>query len=131
MFCPNTEISPSVASSRPAITDSRVVLPHPLGPTNKVISPKRTSKSTPRSTSARLSPCPNSFFTCLQATALPGISEIACVISISLPLAAEHDRWFEHQNAANAHQARYDDDEKHSGPGARRDLPKQTKSPQI
>src|SRR5258708_3884130 len=131
MFCPSTEISPSVASSSPAITESNVVFPHPLGPTNSVISPKRTSKSTPRSTSARLSPCQNSFFPCRQAPALPGISEIACVMSISLLLATEHDRRFEHQHPPNAHQARDDDDEEHSGPAARSDLPKQTESPQI
>src|SRR6516165_989194 len=109
MFWPSTAISPSVASSKPAITESSVVFPHPLGPTNIVISPKRTSKSTPRKTSARLSPVPNSFLTCRQETALLGISVIVCMTLLT----SKYDCWLQHQHSANAHQAGQDDDHDH------------------
>ena len=70
MFRPKSSTSPPELSSRPAITESSVVFPQPLGPTRKVVSPKRTSKSTPRSASTRALPEPNSFFKSRQWTAV-------------------------------------------------------------
>src|SRR6266446_2545879 len=125
-FWPSTEMPPLVGSSSPAMTDSKVVLPHPLGPTSSVISPNCTSKSTPRSSSARLSPVPNSFFTCRQETALVEISAIACLIGIALT--SKYYGWFQHQHAANAHQARQNHDQEHRCSGARSDLPEQGKA---
>ena len=57
--------------------DMSVVLPQPDGPTSAIISPKRTSRSTPRSARTMESPVPKVLNTCLQtmllATALiPG-----------------------------------------------------------
>src|ERR1041384_5464914 len=129
ILCPSTEISPPVASSRPAITESKVVLPHPLGPTRNVISPNCTSKSPPRSTGVRVSPVTNSFFTCRQATALPGISDTMFLIASSLT--SKYDGGFQHQHTANAHQARQNHDHQHGSARACGDLPKQREPTEI
>jgi hypothetical protein len=51
MRCP-MRISPARARTRPAIVRSKVVLPHPLGPTIARSEPCGTSRLTDRSTSA-------------------------------------------------------------------------------
>ena len=66
---PSTETRPSVGSKIPAITDRSVVFPQPLGPTNKVICPVYTSRSTLRSAITCVPPEPNSFVTPSQCTA--------------------------------------------------------------
>src|SRR5262249_42155203 len=105
---PITASSPPDLLSRPPITQSSVVLPHPLNPTSKVISPKFASKSTPFNARTRLSPEPKSFVTCRQLTAecsAMARGESMIVLDIfCAPLAPEYHRELEHGHASNAHQ---------------------------
>src|SRR5215813_9653263 len=113
---PSTTSSPDVASSRPVITQSRVVLPLPLGPTNIVSSPRRIFKLMPRRAGTCVSPRPKTFVTSWEKTAIP---------SVTMRLTPENDRWFEHENPADAHQACQSDYKEHDHRDARHDLPGQ------
>src|SRR5258708_1836283 len=116
-FSPKSSTSPPELSSRPAITESSVVFPQPLGPTRKVVSPNRTSKSMPRSASTRALPEPNSFFKSRQWTAV----FMAC--------SAEDGRRLQHQHAPDAEQAGDDDDEENAATRERHVLPHEDAPP--
>src|SRR5262245_27547290 len=114
---PSTDSSPSVRSSRPAMIEISVVLPHPLGPTRKLNSPARVSKSTPRNASTRASPDPNCFRTPRQNTPIPS--------SVFMSSRSEDRSWLKDQHSANAEQTRDADDEQNAR-GCQRDaLPHQ------
>src|SRR5262249_13056147 len=114
---PSTDSSPSVRSSRPAMIEISVVLPHPLGPTRKLNSPTRVLKSTPRKASTEASPDPNCFRTPRQNT--PARS------SVVMPSRSEDRSRLKNQDSANAQQTRGADDEQNA-PGRQRDaLPHQ------
>src|SRR5882672_4669931 len=66
---PAIHISPASGSSRPAISRSVVVLPHPLAPSSATVSPSTTSSET-RSTTAR---GPNRFVTSRSRRKASGI----------------------------------------------------------
>src|SRR5215831_719919 len=108
--------SPDVASSRPVITLSRVVLPLPLGPTNIVSSPRWMSRSMPRRAWTCVSPRPNTFVTSREKTAIP---------SVFMRSTSKNHRGFEHQNAADAHQACQSNHEEHDHRDAYHDLPRE------
>src|SRR5712692_6919071 len=113
---PRTMSSPEVASSRPVITLSRVVFPLPLGPTNMVSSPKRISRSMPRSAWTFVSPRPKVFVTSLETTAIP-------FEDMGLP--PENHCGFEHEYTADAHQAGQNDHKEDHHGDAGHDLPGQ------
>src|SRR6266849_4308347 len=113
---PKTTSSPEVASSRPVITLSRVVLPLPLGPTNIVSSPRRISRSMPRRAWTCVSPRPKTFVTSREKTAIP---------SATMCLPPENHCRFEDDDAADAHQAGQSDHKEHDHSDACHDLPGQ------
>src|SRR5437867_409237 len=117
---PRTARSPAVRSRRPATTEMSVVLPQPLGPTRKLISPKFTLKSTPRSASMRASPSPK----CLR-TSRHDTARSAGVIG-SPP---EHGRRLEHEHAPDAEKTGHDYHEQDAGAGERDALPHQDDAP--
>src|SRR5262249_30287796 len=96
---PSTITSPALALVNPVITERRVGLSQPLGPTSTVIAPQRTSRSTPRRANSFPPPFPNSLRTSRHWTA---ISE-----SISLP--SEDRCRFQNQDPTDADQARHAD----------------------
>src|SRR5262245_38322853 len=114
---PSTDRSPSVRSSRPAMIEISVVLPQPLGPTRKLNSPTRVSKSTPRKASTRASPDPNCFRTPRHNT--PTRS------SVVTPSRSEDRSRLKDQNSANAEQTRDADDEQDASGRQRDALPHQ------
>src|SRR5262245_6791265 len=114
---PSTDSSPSVRSSRPAMIEISVVLPHPLGPTRKLNSPTRVSKSTPRKASTLASPDPNRFRTPRHNT--PTRS------SAVMPSRAKDRSRLEDQDSADAEHARDADDEQDASGGQRDALPHQ------
>src|SRR5262245_21906062 len=67
---PATQISPASGSSRPAISRSVVVLPHPLGPSSATVSPSARSRET-LSTTVRW---PKSFVTSTSRRKASGIA---------------------------------------------------------
>src|SRR5262249_4416830 len=111
---PRTERSPAVRSSRPAITEISVVFPQPLGPTRKLSSPKRASKSTPRSASMRVSRSPKWLRPPRQATAR---------WSSLMRLGAEDFGRLEDEHAPDAQQAGHDHNEQDADAGQRHALP--------
>src|SRR5437870_6997805 len=116
---PKTTSSPEVASSRPVITLSRVVLPLPLGPTNIVSSPRRISRSMPRRAWTCVSPRPKTFVTSREKTAIP---------SATMCLPPENHCGFEDDDAADAHQAGQSDHKEHDHRDGCHDLPRQNDS---
>src|SRR5271154_5938492 len=109
MRVPKTSTSPDVASRMPASTLSRVVLPHPEGPTSSNNSPVCTLKSTLSSACTSVVPTPNNFVTPRR--------QAACVpfaVSHPFPLATEHHRRFKLHHFANANQRRQKTDRNHS-----------------
>src|SRR5262245_13802462 len=105
---PSTSTEPVVASSKPVMTESRVVLPLPLCPTSILISPSGTSQSTPRSARTAVSPLPKTFSTLRTRTA-------CCAFRCAfIALSPKHDRRLECHHAPDAEQARQrDHDEDH------------------
>src|SRR5215510_16224632 len=99
---PSTDSEPSVRSSRPAMIEISVVLPQPLGPTRKLSSPKRVSKSTPRSASTLASPAPKCFLTLRHDTPMPSFP----ASSIRSP--SEHSGRLQDQHPPDAEHARDD-----------------------
>src|SRR5262245_58687189 len=114
---PSTDSSPSVRSSRPAMIEMSVVLPQPLGPTRKLNSPTRVSKSTPRKASTRASPDPNCFRTPRHNT--PTRS------SVVMRSRSEDRSRFEDQDSANAEHTRDADDQQNASGRERDALPHQ------
>src|SRR5262249_34719836 len=114
---PSTDSSPSVRSSRPAMTEISVVLPHPLGPTRKLNSPMRVSRSTPRKAPTRASPDPNCFRTPRQNTPIRS--------SVVMSSRSEDRSWLKNQHSANAEQTRDADDEQNASGRQRDALPHQ------
>ena len=92
--------------SSPAMTEISVVLPQPLGPTRKVSSPKRASKSTPRSASMRASPSPKCFF--------DGLAGTASIVFHRRSSSEDRGR-LEHEHAADAQEAGDDHHEQDAG----------------
>src|SRR5262245_57606567 len=119
MFVPRTDSVPSERLSSPAMIEMSVVLPQPLGPTRKLSSPNRVSKSTPRSASTRASPEPKCLRTSRQDTAGPE------VVASGIASPAEHGGRLEHEHAPDAEHAGHDDDEKDAGSRQRHALPHQ------
>src|SRR5262245_3752758 len=114
---PSTDRSPSVRSSRPAMIEISVVLPQPLGPTRKLNSPTRVSKSTPRKASTRASPDPNCFRTPRHNT--PTRS------SVVMTSRSEDRSRLKDQDPANAEQTRDADNEQDASGRERDALPHQ------
>ena len=91
----------------------------------------------------RVARSPNSFLTCRHQTALSSgcrssaakprvLSEISAnACTITLLLASKHYRWLQNKNAADADQARQNDDQHHGCTRARGDLPQQTETTKI
>src|SRR5262245_2054515 len=117
---PSTARSPASASSRPAMTEISVVLPHPDGPTRKVSSPWAASNSTPRRTSTRASATPKDFRSPRATTAAGEGADTSRTASTT-----EHLRGREHEHPADRDQAGEDDDEEDQGAGERHALPQE------
>src|SRR5262245_2401825 len=105
--CPSTEISPLVGYKRPAMIEISVVLPQPEGPTSSVVSPRRTSRSTPLRATVFVSPLPNSLVTPRQTTAGERSN------SNDMVLSSKYDGGFQDEHFANAEEAGDNDDQHH------------------
>src|SRR5258708_36397450 len=82
---PSASINPEVTGSRPAIMESKVLLPQPLGPSITTNSPGDTSRvisSTATTSGVVLS---NTFVTARQRTA-PGAASDWAVLGVTYPL---------------------------------------------
>src|SRR5881409_1046434 len=96
-----------------------VVLPHPLGPTRKLSSPKRVSKSTPRSASTLASPDPKCFLMLRHDTPTPSFP----IPAMTSP--SKNRRRFQHEHPADAQDAGHNHDEEDAGSSQRDALPHQ------
>src|SRR5262249_35172062 len=113
---PSTVRSPAVRSSNPAMMEMSVVLPQPLGPTRRLSSPNRVSKSTPRKAPTLASPDPNCLRTPRQDTPKS---------SVGIGSPSEHGRRLQHQHATNAEDAGEYHDEEDAAAGEGDALPHQ------
>jgi len=56
---PSSRMRPAVGSSKPAISRSVVVFPHPGGPSSEKNSPPETDRSILSTVACAVAPCPN------------------------------------------------------------------------